>query len=451
MNKYISLIILTSLVFSSCSFLPSTYEREDFIRVHGMHFIHDGKPYYYAGTNIWYGCYLGSTGFTGDRSRLLRELDSLQAHHITNLRILGASEESYIRRSIKPAIQKSPGVVNDSLLIGLDFLLSEMAKRHMNAVIYLNNYWEWSGGMAQYIAWVTKSEGADPEDPSKGYGNFMEFSAKFYSMPDAIQLYNDYVKRIISRKNTINGRNYSDDPTIMAWELANEPRPAPRFDRDKHNLNDYYRWIDNTAEYIHSLDANHLVTTGNEGLAGSLQSPEIYLQSHKSRYIDYVTIHLWPLNWGWFNPKRISETLPSTEKKALNYINQHLGYARLLNKPVVMEEFGIGRDSGVISPGTPTTARDHYYNLVFRTLYDSARAGAPMAGSNFWTWGGEGRAQHPDGVWRAGDSFVGDPPQEPQGRNSIFMCDASTINIITDHALKMQKLGIVDSLLTISK
>ena len=32
-----------------------------------------------------------------------------------------------------------------------------------------------------------------------------------------------YVKNIINRRNTITGVLYRDDPTIMAWDLANEP------------------------------------------------------------------------------------------------------------------------------------------------------------------------------------------------------------------------------------
>ena len=31
------------------------------------------------------------------------------------------------------------------------------------------------------------------------------------------ELYKDYVKTILTRVNTINGRTYSQDPAIMAW------------------------------------------------------------------------------------------------------------------------------------------------------------------------------------------------------------------------------------------
>ena len=115
--------------------------------------MYGGKPYYFTGANIWYTCYLGSSGITGDRSRLKKELDTMVANGITNLHMLAASEQSSMQRSVKPAIQISAGICDDSLLVGLDFTLAEMAKRHMHAVLYLNNYWEWSGGMAQYMVW----------------------------------------------------------------------------------------------------------------------------------------------------------------------------------------------------------------------------------------------------------------------------------------------------------
>ena len=40
-----------------------------------------------------------------------------------------------------------------------------------------------------------------------------------------------------------------------------------------------------------------------------------------------------------------------------------------------------------------------------------------------------------------GDPFVGDPPQEPQGFNSIYDSDSTTISILRDNAGKMESLN----------
>ena len=38
-----------------------------------------------------------------------------------------------------------------------------MAKRDMKAVLYLNNFWQWSGGMSTYMSWSTGKPVADPD------------------------------------------------------------------------------------------------------------------------------------------------------------------------------------------------------------------------------------------------------------------------------------------------
>ena len=35
--------------------------------------------------------------------------------------------------------------------------------------------------------------------------------------------YKDYVTAIVLRKNSLSGTVYRDDPTILAWDVANEP------------------------------------------------------------------------------------------------------------------------------------------------------------------------------------------------------------------------------------
>ncbi|MCI0707174.1 MAG: cellulase family glycosylhydrolase [Ignavibacteriae bacterium] len=432
--RFVFIVLLLSTL--SCS----ERESNEFVQVQGTQLVRNGKPYYFVGTNMWYGAYLGSPGSTGDRPRLLRELDSLKSYGIINLRVLASSEESSIGRSVTPAFQPEPGIYDDSLLVGLDFLLAEMAKRDMQAVLYLTNYWEWSGGMAQYNVW-TGAGTVNPEDTTQGWGMFMDFAASFYSNEASVKLYHDYVRLLVTRRNTVNNRLYAEDPTIMSWQLANEPRPGSTPDSVTKNLPAFYKWIDETAKLIHELDPNHLVSSGSEGTVGTFQSEEYYIEAYKTPHIDFLNFHLWAYNWGWFDPKRWKETLPSAEQNALAYINQQIGLARKLGKPTVMDEFGLGRDGGVIQPGTPTNARDMYYRTILQVIEDSARAGAPIAGTNFWAWGGEGKALNPDGMWKRGDPFVGDPPQEPQGQNSVFTSDTSTLRIIGEYAKRMMEMG----------
>ncbi len=412
-----------------------------FVKVKGRQFFRDGKPYYFLGTNLWYGCMLGREGKEGDRPRLIKELDFLNSLGIDNLRVMGASEGSGEQNQISPAIQPKAGVYDESILIGLDFLLAEMAKRRMVAVIFLNNYWEWTGGMSQYMSWSTGEPYPNPHDPKFTYWDLMKTSARFYTNEKANEYFRNYIRFIINRCNTINGRLYKDDPTIMAWQLANEPRPYPEEpDRERH-FAEFARWIDDSAAFIKSLDSNHLVCSGNEGLGGCLWSEECYLQAHNSNHIDFLTAHLWPLNWGWYDPLKAEESYPISEQKALDYVRQQIAFAEKLGKPLTLEEFGLPRDGHQYSPQSPTTYRNRYLKALFEQMYQSAKNGSPMAGSNFWGWGGFGKARDQvTFIWQLGDDYTGDPPQEPQGRNSVFVTDQSTLKILKKYAKLMKGL-----------
>jgi len=406
-----------------------------FVTVSRKHFVLDGKPYYFAGANLWYGMYLGSPGKTGNRARLVRELDQLAAQGITNLRVLAISESSKLKRAVTPAVNLGPNHIDETLWQGLDFLLAEMAKRDMKAVLYLNNFWQWSGGMSQYLAWFNGKPAMDP-DVTGNWNEFMDNSAAFYREPRAQSAFQFAIKQLVTRKNSVNGRLYAEDPTIMSWQLANEPRPGS--DANSRPYFDVFvKWIDETAGYIKKLAPRQLVSTGNEGWMGTGGSRELFVKAHATKNVDYLTFHLWAPNWGWYDAKNAAATYDGAWTKMKDYLDWHIDAANKMAKPIVLEEFGINRDEGLYRPGTTTVYRDKFYAAVYGLLARRAVAGDAIAGSNFWAWGGAGRTLNADFMWKAGDNFVGDPPQEPQGLYCVFDSDVSTVNIISAHARQM--------------
>src|SRR5688572_10259959 len=78
--------------------IVSDISENEFVSVQGTQFMWRGKPYYVVGTNFWFGGYLGAEGELGDRERLGKELDLLQATGINNLRVLAVSESSELMR-----------------------------------------------------------------------------------------------------------------------------------------------------------------------------------------------------------------------------------------------------------------------------------------------------------------------------------------------------------------
>jgi mannan endo-1,4-beta-mannosidase len=400
----------------------------DFVSVRNGQFQLRGRPYFYVGTNLWFGCYVCDPDLAGGRKRFVRELDQLQKIGATNIRLLAGSETSPLVGAIPCGITRAPRDYDENLLRGLDFCLAEMAKRDMRAILFLSNYWQWSGSFAQYVRWITGENIPDPDKPVMAKGDwhaFMEFSARFYETPAAIELYHDYISKIIRRKNSVNGKIYRDDPAIMTWELANEPRPGSV---KSNAVSVFCDWVDATGKFIRAQDENHLVCTGSEGIHGSLDQPENFIAAHKTSAIDYVTVHMWLKNWGWLKEPQLGAEFETAAIRARDHVEQHTQIATdILRKPLVLEEFGLPRDHESYLPDSPTTARDEYYRRMFEQVADSCRAGRALQAANFWAWTGEGRASAPK---NSAENFLGDPPCEPQGLNSVFNTDASTLAVI---------------------
>ena len=136
MKLKLFLSIMTAVLVSACQQKPQE-RQQDFVRVENGHFVKNGQPYYYVGTNFWYGAILGSEGQGGDRERLGKELDLMKEMGIDNLRILvGSDGERGVKTKVEPTLQEAPGVYNDTILAGLDYLLQELGKSQaMNFVL----------------------------------------------------------------------------------------------------------------------------------------------------------------------------------------------------------------------------------------------------------------------------------------------------------------------------
>jgi mannan endo-1,4-beta-mannosidase len=416
--------------------VPAQGSRDRFIRARGMRFTAGGAPYRIVGTNMWYAAYLGA--FNVDR--LKRELDRVAALGINNVRILGSSEFSPLKNSVRPTFRNRTRHFNETLLRGLDRALAEMGRRNISAVIYLTNFWEWSGGMMTYLYWTNGGRYINMNDPAHPWPEFPDMSSEFYGHATAVRMFDNYVRAVVSRRNGVTGRLYRDDPAILSWQLANEPRPGGSTTAGRRHMKAYLAWIDGTARLIKSLDPNHMVSTGSEGTMGCIDSDQCVRDAHSSPAIDYVNAHIWPQNWSWADPKDLAGTWPTVEKNTRDYIARQVAIAQALGKPLVIEEFGFPRDNGY-EPGSPTTFKDKFYSLIYEAALENMNAGGPIAGTHFWAWNGEGRAQHPDHHFQPGDtSYVGDPPHEPQGWYGVFDVDASTQAVIRDHAAAVKAL-----------
>ena len=424
-------LLLTVLLFLLGACAPKPAEHS-FIKVNADgQFVRDGKPYYFVGANFWYGAILGSEGEGGNRERLHKELDFLKSIGINNLRVLvGADGENGIKTRVEPSLQVAPGVYNDTILAGLDYFMNELRERDMTAVLYLNNSWEWSGGYSVYLQWSGHGDAVVPA--VDGWPAYMEYVKQFPQSDSAKALFANHVNYIVSRTNRYNQIKYVDDPTIMSWQIGNEPRAF-----SDENKEPFARWMADVAAQIKSLDPNHMVSSGSEGAWGCEMDMNLFEKIHADPNINYLNIHIWPYNWGWVKADSLTELLPRAKENTKKYIDDHMVIARKYSKPIVLEEFGFPRDGFSFSKEAPTTARDEYYRYVFDLIRQDRESGGLFAGCNFWAWGGFA-GQNPDHVfWEKGDDYTGDPAQEQQGLNSVFATD-STVEIIEAENRKLQ-------------
>ena len=397
-----------ALALHSCSSEPSC-----FVSVQDGRFVRNGKPYTYIGTNFWYGPILASEGEGGDIERLGRELDTLKALGVENLRVLvGGDGENGVFSRIEPTLQKAPGVYNDTLLTGLDRFLVELGKRDMQAVLYLNNSWEWSGGYGQYLEWATGERALIPL--KDGYWPFMQQMRKFQTSEAAQELFYNHLRAIVGRTNSITGKPYKEDPAIFAWQIGNEPRC---FSGDPQIREGFLGWLTESARVIKELDPNHLLSTGNEGYMGCEQDWKLLRQVNSIPGVDYMTIHIWPYNWGWAKADDLEGTLPLALENTADYLEKHAELGAELGLPVVCEEFGFPRDGFVADKGATTRARDKYYEYLF------SEVGKTLSGANFWGWSGSAIPLHEQ--WQSGDPYTGDPAQEAQGLNGVYSTDTT--------------------------
>ncbi|KAG9028045.1 hypothetical protein FRB95_006967 [Tulasnella sp. JGI-2019a] len=193
------------------------------------------------------------------------------------------------------------------------------AKAHgLKLIVALTNNWSDYGGMDVYVSQLLNSTSHD----------------LFYSNPTVVSAFKTYIKNFITP--------YINEPTILAWELANEPRcgGSTGVTSGTCTSTTLLTWVSTISAYIKSLDSNHLVTLGDEGFGMDGSTDYVYSYGIGTNFtadlalstIDFGTFHLYPASWG--------ETADPVGF-GNSWITAHVAVGNKLNKPVILEEFGV--------------------------------------------------------------------------------------------------------------
>ncbi|KAF3602798.1 hypothetical protein Bca4012_091066 [Brassica carinata] len=338
--------------------------RDGFVSRKGVQFILDGKPFYANGFNAYWLTYEATDPAT--RFKITYAFQNATSRGLTVARTWGFRDGGY------RALQTAPGRYDELTFQGLDFAIAEAKRLGIKMIItFVNNYSDF-GGRKQYVEWA-KSQGqvANSEDD-------------FYTNPLVKQFFKNHVKTMVDRVNTFTKIAYKDEPTIMAWELMNEPQC--KADPSGKTLT---AWIGEMATYVKSLDSKHLLSTGLEGFYGD-SSPQRkaslnpvaanvlgtdFIANHFFDAIDFASIHSYPDLWF----PNLNET--SRLEFLRKWLEGHMEDAQnILKKPLILGEFGKPSNT----PGYTLAQRDAVFNATFDTIYASAEKGGPIAGALFW-------------------------------------------------------------------
>ena len=189
--------------------------------ISAMQFERNGAPFAFIGANMWYAPNLAATA--AGRSRLTRELDRMQMLGLRGIRLMALSEGPAVSHwRVSPTLQPAPGVFDSSVEQGLDFVMAELGKREMHAILCLGNFWTWSGGMAQYVSWATGEDAPllSPLIKDEAWDVHAHLAAQFYDDRRACGLWHLALVRLLTRRNSITSLLYKDDPTLYAVAQA---------------------------------------------------------------------------------------------------------------------------------------------------------------------------------------------------------------------------------------
>ena len=306
-----------------------------FVRAQGDGFVLNGQPFRFVGTNAYYMAImtaLGSSAHADDQIAVARALG------FTVMRTWGYADgpnEGVGADGFQPA----PGVYNEQAFRALDYVLYKADLAGVRLLIPLVDGNSSYGGVGQYAAWCAGGGG----------------ERVFYEHAGCKQLYKSYVSYVLNRRNTYTGRLYKDDPTVFAWELANEPHVVNHVDPSGQIVR---TWVAEMAAFFKAVDGNHMVSTGEEGYdvspagyrdVGAAYSGQGWLfdgnkgiaftQNTADPNIDYGSIHLYPEFWN------LSPAQGST------WIADHVRIARTLGKPLVLGEFGASQNTAAAFTG----------------------------------------------------------------------------------------------------
>ncbi|KAG8919199.1 hypothetical protein FRC02_001825 [Tulasnella sp. 418] len=229
-----------------------------FVKASGQKFTLDGKAFSLTGHNAYWLAHLSSST---DIDAAFKDIAKTGA---TTVRTWGFNEVTSPSGVYYQSWSGYSATVNTGSngLAKFDTVISLAKANNLKLIVALTNNWADYGGMDVYVKQILNSDNHD----------------LFYTDSSVKAAFKKYIAAWIGR--------YKDEATILAWELANEPR-------------------------CHG-------TTGTTTISS----------------VDFGTFHLYPEHWG-------TESQSDPVGWGKQWILHHAAIQKSQNKPVILEEYGV--------------------------------------------------------------------------------------------------------------
>ncbi|MDQ2922511.1 MAG: cellulase family glycosylhydrolase [Acidobacteriota bacterium] len=331
---------------------------DSFVRTRGSRFVIGGRPFRFVGANV------AVMYRDEDRAAMPETLARASQAGIRVVRVWASGEGG--PNDVGPLadfadwprthpFRFAPDKWNEEALVHLDKVIAEAAANRLHVQLCLANWWRDTGGVTQYLRWAGINDAADDKF---AFGINPERAMLFYTNEETRRLYRQHVEKIVTRRNTVTGTLYRDDPNIFGWELMNEAQVVTGHWTERR------AWIKEMSAYLKSLDQNHIVTPGDWGYRTAVESRE-WLADHQLANIDYCDVHNYP------RPDENSFVDSPTAMR--EFIDNRAAAAFSIRKPLVFGEFGMGVE------GHNGFSQAEWFRAFFES---NVRAGS--GGAMFW-------------------------------------------------------------------
>jgi mannan endo-1,4-beta-mannosidase len=300
-----------------------------FVGRHGRGLFHRGGRFRVAGANNYYPMYVSQTMV--DDLLTTAAANSFNVFRLWGFLDIGNQDGSNSVAGPKNGVyfhflNGTAPDFNDGPtgLQHLDYVIYRAGQLDLKVIIPFVNNWNDFGGMDQYVRW-------------KGG----QFHDDFYTDPTIRQWYKDWIAHLLNRTNIYTGIQYKNDATIMAWDLANEPRcgaggvypTSPNC-----NTQTLLGWADDVSQFVKTIDGKHLLSAGDEGFFCGPNGGSDFTENCSQGVdtvalanldaMDAMSFHLYADKWG------------KDAAWGVQWIQRHIQAAQRIRERVILGEFG---------------------------------------------------------------------------------------------------------------